>query len=368
MSLNPSARWKPALFAALALAGALALTGCSRKSVARVNGLAITEDEFALRGANFIPSASESEPHSVALDVLSSVIQVRVLEKELGEQKELPDDQAVDRRLQWERDRLAFFGENLDEQMRRQGRSETALRQQVSDSLITESFILHDIQASDAEAKQFYDTHPNHDTWHMKERIRLSEISVTSRDRLKKVLADLSANASFGTVAAAWSEDAARQMNGQIPGWFTRDMLQPGVNLPIPHPVLEPAWKRKPGEYSDPPIQVSGSPTDPNKAAWVVVKLEEKKPAESMPFEKVKDFARYLTRREKLGAREQERMKQFSTLMKDAEIEINRPEWEEFLKVFRRTWEARAAQIAGAPGAPGAPGGAAPGLSGMGGP
>ena len=106
------------------------------------------------------------------------------------------------------------------------------------------------------------------------EGVRLRIISTKSEKRAKEVLAKLKKGDDFGDVAARMSEDDFRIKGGDI-GYIHRGRIYPALE--------EAAFKLKPGEMSG-LIWTEGT--------WFVVKVEERKPEQVVPFEQAKDRLR----------------------------------------------------------------------------
>jgi parvulin-like peptidyl-prolyl isomerase len=348
---HPRAPLSPPACLVAALTAAVLLAGCSKKPVATVNGSPITEEEFADRCASFLAS-SNPQGQSVGFLVLDNLITLRILEKELERLKQLPSEADVNRRLEAVKKQLAFMGQPVEQQLRMQGRPEEALKRDLRDAMVEQSFRSKDIKVSDQEARQYYETHRDAAEWSQKERIRVSQIIVLSRQDLDRAMNELKSNAKFSDVARAVSKDQWAQRGGSVPHWFTRDELQ-STNLPLPQPALLKAFDLQPGQFSDPPIHVSGDPRDPTKSAWVIVRLDEKKPAETMPFEDAKELVIWKARMEKSLPKQNEMSHAFGKLLKEADIEVNRPEWQDLVKQLKQRGEAIASNTgAGAPPGP----------------
>jgi hypothetical protein len=339
---------RPGVLAAAALLGGLLLAGCGgKKPVATINGIPISEEEFGDRCANLVQEQPTNRV--VALSVLGNLLTLKVMEKEVRRLNLIPTDADVDRRFETVKRQFEFIQPPLEQRLRVQGRSEAAFKRDLQDSLIEEAFRLHDIKVTDAEARQYYDTHLQAPEWSVKERVKISQIVLTTPEDLKKVQGELRGGASFATLARSMSKDPnTAPLGGALPQWFTRDDLQ-STNLPTAQPALLKAFEMQRQTVSE-PIQIGLDPRDPKKSAWILVQLDDKKPAASMPFDQVKDLVIRRVKLERSQPKQTETAREFVKLMKEAEIDVNRPEWQDFIRTFRQMMEARSG--AGGPAGP----------------
>jgi peptidyl-prolyl cis-trans isomerase C len=165
--------------------------------------------------------------------------------------------------------------------------------------------------ATEAEAKEFYDKNP--DQFTQGEAVRASHILIAAdekadeatkqaaRAKVDALLKRAKAGEDFAKLAKESSDDGSREQGGDL-GYFQRGRMVP--------PFDEAAFNLKPGEISDVVTTQFG---------YHIIKLAERKPATTVPFEKVKDkVVEYLSNRKK-----QERADAFiAEAKKKAKIEV----------------------------------------------
>ena len=127
------------------------------------------------------------------------------------------------------------------------------------------------LTVSEEEAKKFYDSNPA--MFKQPERIRARHILVSGDEELAKVQGELKAGKSFDVVAKEFSRDPGSAANGGDLGEFPRGMMVPEFE--------KAAFALKnPGDVSEPVKTQFG---------WHIIKLEERIPESTIPFEQVKD-------------------------------------------------------------------------------
>ncbi len=128
-----------------------------------------------------------------------------------------------------------------------------------------------DLAVTDEEAKKFYDSNPA--MFRQPERIRARHILVSGDEALAKVQNELKAGKSFDVVAKEYSKDPGSAANGGDLGEFPRGVMVPEFE--------KTAFALKnPGDVSEPVKTQFG---------WHIIKLEEKIPESTVPFEQVKE-------------------------------------------------------------------------------
>jgi hypothetical protein len=340
------ARPAEAFLLAGALVAVIAAGGCASKPVATIDGLPVTQEDFNERCADFVIT-QQSAGQSVCAAVLGNLIMLKIMEKELRDKNKLPSDADVNRRMETLKKQSTFMQQPLDEQLRRQGRTEASLKRDLRDQMVGEEFRLKDIKVTDAEARQYYDRHANDPSWSQEERVQLAVLAVDNKADLDKALSELRSNAKFNDVANAVAKGQWRQISGPINHWFTRSDLKGGQNLPIPPLVIAKAFDLPMGQYSDPPVKMGTDPKDPGKVVWFIVEATQKQPSQRMPFEDVKDLAIRGARIERAQSRMQQLSEEFKKMASSAQIEVSRPEWQELARQYR-------AAMAGGPSGGGA--------------
>ncbi len=129
---------------------------------------------------------------------------------------------------------------------------------------------IKDLTVSDEEARKFYDDNPA--MFKSPERVHARHILVSGDENLAKVQAELKAGKSFDVVAKEYSIDPGSAANGGDLGEFPRGMMVAEFE--------KAAFELKnPGDVSEPVKTRFG---------WHIIKLEERIPESTMPFEQVK--------------------------------------------------------------------------------
>src|SRR5271156_1172970 len=233
---------------ALGLLAALAATArADPKILAKVDGAAITEDDYNDALADIGPGLPEKlEGPEREKYVLDYLIDLRLVAKQALADK-LDGTADFARRLAYYRDKLAMEG----------------LLTNVSKSATTEEA---ERKAYDEAAK----AQPPEPEVHAR------HILLPTEEEAKAALARIKAGEDFAKVATELSKDPAG--DGGDLGWFTKDRMVPEF--------AEVAFKLEPGQISDPVKTQFG---------WHVIKVEEKRMKTFPPFDQVKDqAARYV--------------------------------------------------------------------------
>jgi peptidyl-prolyl cis-trans isomerase C len=229
---------------ALGLLAALAATSrADPKILAKVDGVAITQDDYNDALADIGPGLPEKlEGPEREKYVLDYLIDLRLVAKQaLADKLDSTADFA--RRLAYYHDKLAMEG----------------LLTNVAKSATTEEA---ERKAYDEAAK----AQPPEPEVHAR------HILVPTEEEAKAALARIKAGEDFAKVATELSKDPGGE-GGDL-GWFTKDRMVPEF--------AEAAFKLEPGQVSDPVKSQFG---------WHIIKVEGKRMKTFPPFEQVKDQA-----------------------------------------------------------------------------
>jgi peptidyl-prolyl cis-trans isomerase C len=133
--------------------------------------------------------------------------------------------------------------------------------------------LMKDVSVSDGEVKKFYDENP--DQFTNPEQIHVRHIlvsdDVTSSDTIVSILGDLKKGASFDSLAMSRSICPSAPQGGDL-GFFGRGQMVPEFE--------EAAFAlQNPGDISEPVLSAFG---------WHIIKLEEKRPSSTVPYDEVK--------------------------------------------------------------------------------
>ena len=229
---------------ALGLLAAIAATArADPKILAKVDGVAITEDDYNDALADIGPGLPEKlEGPEREKYVLDYLIDLRLVAKQaLADKLDGTPDFA--RRLAYYHDKLAMEG----------------LLTNVAKSATTEEA---ERKAYDEAAK----AQPPEPEVHAR------HILLPTEEEAKAALARIKAGEDFAKVATELSKDPAG--DGGDLGWFTKDRMVPEF--------ADAAFKLEPGQVSDPVKSQFG---------WHIIKVEGKRMKTFPPFEQVKDQA-----------------------------------------------------------------------------
>jgi peptidyl-prolyl cis-trans isomerase C len=229
---------------ALGLLAAIAATArADPKILAKVDGVAITEDDYNDALADIGPGLPEKlEGPEREKYVLDYLIDLRLVAKQALADK-LDGTADFARRLAYYHDKLAMEG----------------LLTNVAKSATTEEA---ERKAYDEAAK----AQPPEPEVHAR------HILVPTEEEAKAALARIKAGEDFAKVATELSKDPAG--DGGDLGWFTKDRMVPEF--------ADAAFKLEPGQVSDPVKSQFG---------WHIIKVEGKRMKTFPPFEQVKDQA-----------------------------------------------------------------------------
>ena len=229
---------------ALGLLAALAATArADPKILAKVDGAAITEDDYNDALADIGPGLPEKlEGPEREKYVLDYLIDLRLVAKQALADK-LDGTADFARRLAYYHDKLAMEG----------------LLSNVAKSATTEEA---ERKAYDEAAK----AQPPEPEVHAR------HILLPTEEEAKAALARIKAGEDFAKVATELSKDPAG--DGGDLGWFTQDRMVPEF--------ADAAFKLEPGQVSDPVKSQFG---------WHIIKVEGKRMKTFPPFEQVKDQA-----------------------------------------------------------------------------
>ncbi|MFO1101531.1 MAG: peptidylprolyl isomerase [Methylocystis sp.] len=243
-----------AALGATALAALLAMsagaTTAAAKTLAKVNGVEITDEDLKLALEDLgpaIPRQLEGKAReSYVLDFLIDE-QLVVQQAQADKLAETPD---FAKKLAYLRDKALM--ETLLGNVAQKAATEAAIKQ------------AYDEAAKNQKPETEYHAH---------------HILVQSEDEAKAALKRVKGGEDFGKVATELSKDPGAK-GGDL-GWFTKDRMVPEFG--------EAAAKMEPGQISEPVKTQFG---------WHIIKLDEKRPKVFPPLDQVKDqVARYVVQK-----------------------------------------------------------------------
>src|SRR5436305_4169962 len=236
-------------FASTALAGCIALALLAALPVraqeanpvlARVNGAEIRASDVALAEEELGPSLAQMDPATKKENVLSFLIDMKIVSKE-AEDKKIADRDDFKTRLAFARNRLL-----MDNLLAVEGKAAT----------------------TDENMKKVYEDAAKQISG--EQEVHARHILVETEDQAKKIEAELKKGADFAELAKKESKDPGASDGGDL-GFFTKDQMVPEFSTA--------AFALEPGKISDPVKTQFG---------WHVIQVEEKRTRKAPDFEQVK--------------------------------------------------------------------------------
>jgi peptidyl-prolyl cis-trans isomerase C len=241
---------------ASALAGCLALAlfaGPVRAAddpvLAKVNGAEIKKSDVALAEEELGPSLAQMDPATKDENVLSFLIDMKIVAK-AAEDKKVGDDEEFKKRLAFARNRLL-----MDSLLASEGKAKNTPEEQQK---------VYEQASKQVTGEQ--EVHARH-------------ILVETEDEAKAIKAELDKGADFAELAKKKSKDPGSADGGDL-GFFTKEQMVPEFSAV--------AFALEPGKISDPVKSQFG---------WHIIKVEEKRNRKAPDFDQVKaQIESYVTR------------------------------------------------------------------------
>src|ERR1700674_2262754 len=245
--------------ASAALAGCLAMVLLAGQPVraddanpvlAKVNGAEIRQSDMALAEEELGPSLAQMDPATKQENVLSFLIDMKIVAK-AAEAKKIEDRDDFKSRLAFTRNRLL-----MDNLLAVEGKAAT----------------------TDEAMKKVYEDAAKQITG--EQEVHARHILVETEDEAKAVVEELKKGADFAELAKKKSKDPGASDGGDL-GFFTKDQMVPEFSTV--------AFALEPGKISDPVKSQFG---------WHIIKVEEKRNRKAPDFEQVKaQIETYVTRK-----------------------------------------------------------------------
>src|ERR1044072_9194355 len=228
--------------ASTAMAGCLALALLAGASV-RASDVALAEEQLG-------PSLAQMDPATKKENVLSFLIDMKIVSKE-AEDKKIANRDDFKTRLAFARNRLL-----MDNLLAAEGKAAT----------------------TDENMKKVYEDGAKQISG--EQEVHARHILVETEDQAKKIEDQLKKGADFAELAKKESKDPGASDGGDL-GFFTKDQMVPEFSAV--------AFALEPGKISDPVKTQFG---------WHVIKVEEKRARKAPDFEQVKaQIETYVTRK-----------------------------------------------------------------------
>src|SRR3954452_18999998 len=220
--------------------------------LAKVNGAEIRASDVALAEEELGPSLAQMDPATKKENVLSFLIDMKIVSKE-AEDKKIADRDDFKTRLAFARNRLL-----MDNLLAVEGKAAT----------------------TDENMKKVYEEAAKQITG--EQEVHARHILVETEDQAKKIEGDLKKGADFAELAKKESKDPGASDGGDL-GFFTKDQMVPEFSAA--------AFALEPGKISDPVKTQFG---------WHIIKVEEKRTRKAPDFEQVKpQIETYVVRKAK---------------------------------------------------------------------
>jgi peptidyl-prolyl cis-trans isomerase C len=208
--------------------------------LAKVNGAEIRASDVALAEEELGPSLAQMDPASRKENVLSFLIDMKIVSKE-AEDKKIAERDDFKTRLAFARNRLL-----MDNLLAAEGKAAT----------------------TDENMKKVYEDAAKQIGG--EQEVHARHILVETEDQAKKIEDQLKKGADFAELAKKESKDPGASDGGDL-GFFTKDQMVPEFSTA--------AFALEPGKISDPVKTQFG---------WHVIKVEEKRTRKAPDFEQVK--------------------------------------------------------------------------------
>src|SRR5437667_2184394 len=232
------------------LAGSPVYAEDANPVLAKVNGAEIRQSDVALAEEELGPSLAQMDPATKKDNVLSFLIDLKIVAK-VAEDKKIADRDDFKTRLAFARNRLL-----MDNLLAVEGKAAT----------------------TDEAMKKVYDDASKQITG--EQEVHARHILVESEDEAKQIAEELKKGADFAELAKKKSKDPGASDGGDL-GFFTKEQMVPEFSAV--------AFTLEPGKISDPVKSQFG---------WHIIKVEEKRARKAHDFEQVKaQIETYVTRK-----------------------------------------------------------------------
>jgi peptidyl-prolyl cis-trans isomerase C len=232
------------------LAGSPVYAEDANPVLAKVNGAEIRQSDVALAEEELGPSLAQMDPATKKDNVLSFLIDMKIVAK-VAEDKKIADRDDFKTRLAFARNRLL-----MDNLLAVEGKAAT----------------------TDEAMKRVYDDASKQITG--EQEVHARHILVETEDEAKQIEDELKKGADFAELAKKKSKDPGASDGGDL-GFFTKDQMVPEFSAV--------AFALEPGKISDPVKSQFG---------WHVIKVEEKRNRKAPDFDQVKaQIETYVTRK-----------------------------------------------------------------------
>jgi peptidyl-prolyl cis-trans isomerase C len=224
----------------LALALLTAPVRADDKVLAKVNGAEIKQSDLTMAEEELAPSLAQMDPATKDENVLSFLIDMKIVAK-AAEDKKIADTDEFKKRFNFTRNRLL-----MDSLLASEGKAAT----------------------TDEAMKKVYDEASKQIAG--EQEVHARHILVETEEEAKAVKAELDKGADFAELAKKKSKDPGASDGGDL-GFFTKEQMVPEFSAV--------AFSLEPGKISDPVKSQFG---------WHIIKVEEKRNRKPPAFDQVK--------------------------------------------------------------------------------
>jgi peptidyl-prolyl cis-trans isomerase C len=254
--------------------------------VARVNGETLNKSEFELAVHNLESQAGRPVPaeqrDEVYRNLLNNMIAFRLLRQETTRRHLTATPEELDAAMKQVRGQFpneAAFKQALTSQKLTLDQLRDETRANLLIARMLEQEIASQLQVKPSEVSEFYEKNP--DKFKQPESVHASHVLIAvpqgadeatrkaARAKAEEVLEKARAGTDFATLARTYSNDASKQHGGDL-GFFPRGQMVPAFETA--------AFALQPGQISD----IVETPF-----GYHVIKVIEKRPAQTVPFGQV---------------------------------------------------------------------------------
>ncbi len=270
--------------------------------LALVNGEALSKADFELALHNLESQAGRPVPpeqrDEVYRNLLNNMIALRLLKQETARRHMTATDAELDAAMKQVRGQFpseAAFEQALSSQKLTLAQLRDEMRQNLLISRMLDQELAPQLQVKPSEVSEFYEKNP--DKFKQPESVHAAHVLIAvpqgadeaakkaAREKAEQVLQKARAGGDFAALARSYSNDASKQRGGDL-GFFPRGQMVPAFE--------SAAFALQPGQISD----IVETPF-----GFHVIKVIEKRPAQTVPFGQVSGRIEQYLQQEKREAK-----------------------------------------------------------------
>jgi len=284
----------------IALAAAVLLSGCGRRTMVSVNGEKITRAEFQRRLERLaVPTGPQSPPQQAGALVMNQLVNEMLILQLAKEKGVAPTEADVDRKLA-----LIKKEGNLNDILRSRAIAIEDFKHELLVNQALTNIMTKGIKVSDNEVRAQYERllKAENSPFKRPEQVQLSLIMCTTKAKIDKAASLLKGGTAFSSVAMQLSEDPGTRQQGGAAGWLSRPERRP-----IPKIIVDTAFSLKPNTVSE-PFQAPYAGSRP----WFILKVGQHRDARVQSYNDVKDILR-----EQIALAKAQRQTDFGKMLED---------------------------------------------------